>query len=163
MRKKIVDLETFLNGLPEETAAKARAAAARIDELEHAASRIGASDQRYMKMFALAGVLALVATVFTLGGFAAVGSGDISLTGLTVLMMAAAFPLLILIYSVRMRERTKIDQQKFEIIESHFLPYGAVYLPPGPERETGVVAVSPSTHPWRKADVEKKRRAGWYW
>ena len=114
-------------------------------------------------MFAVAGVFALVATVFTLGGFGAVRSGEISLTGLTVLMMAGAFPLLILIYSVRMRERTKIDQQKFEIIESHFLPYGAVYLPPGPERERGVVAMSPSSHPWRKPDAEKKRRAGWYW
>ncbi|MDA7947572.1 MAG: hypothetical protein MPJ78_08840 [Hyphomicrobiaceae bacterium] len=163
MRKKIVELETFLNDLPEETAAKARAAAARIDELEHAAERIGSSDQRYLKMFAVAGVLALAATIFTLGGFIGFKSGEISLIGLTILAMAGAFPLLILIYSIRMRERTRIDKQKFEIIESHFLPYGAVYLPPGPERQTGVVAVSPSSHPWRKADVEKKKRAGWYW
>ncbi|MEM8743644.1 MAG: hypothetical protein AAGF14_03305 [Pseudomonadota bacterium] len=163
MRKKIVELETFLNDLPEETAAKARAAAARIDELEYAAARIGASDQRYLKMFAVAGVLALIATVFTLGGFIGSRSGEISLTGITMLVMAGAFPLLVLIYSVRMRERTKLDQQKFAIIESHFLPYGAVYLPPGPERQTGVVAVSPSSHPWRKGDDTKKKRAGWYW
>ena len=163
MRKKIVDLETFLNGLPEETAAKVRAAAARIDELEHAAERIGASDQRYLKMFAVAGLLAIAAGIFTLGGFGGFEPGQLAIKELTIMAMAGAFPLLILIYSVRMRERTKIDQKKFEIIESHFLPYGAVYLPPGVERETGVVAISPSSHPWRKADIEKKKRAGWYW
>ena len=163
MQEKTVDLDTFLAELPSETAAKARAAAARIDELEHAAGRIGASDHRYMVLFAITGVLALCATVFTLGGFHLFDGGKAAILRTAMLMVAGAFPLLVLIYSFQMRERTKIDQKKFEIIETYFLPYGAIYLPPGPDREHGVVTISPSTNPWRKADVANKKKAGWYW
>ena len=163
MQEKNVDLETFLAELPSETAAKARAAAARIDELEHAATRIGASDQRYLVLFVITGVLALCAAVFTLGGFQFFDGGQAATLRIVMLVVAGAFPLLVLIYSFHMRERTRIDQQKFEIIETYFLPYGAIYLPPGPDREHGVVTISPTTKPWRKADIANKKRAGWYW
>ncbi len=163
MRHKTVDLDTFLEGLPEETAAKARAAAARIDELEHAAERIGASDRRFLILFVLAGVFGIGGAVFALGGFNMLKGGEATALEFLVLAMAGAFPLLILIYSLRMKERTKIDHEKFQIIETYFLPYGAIYLPPGPDRRTGLVAISPSTHPWRKADPNSKKRAGWYW
>ena len=163
MRQKTVDLDTFLKGLPEETAAKARVAAARIDELEHAADRIGASDRRFLILFAVAGVFGFGAAVLALGGFNLFKGGEATVLEFAMLAMAGAFPLLVLIYSLRMRERTRIDHEKFQIIETHFLPYGAIYLPPGPDRQTGVVTISPSTHPWRKADVSSKKRAGWYW
>ena len=58
MKHKTINLETFLEGLPETAAANARAAAARIDELERAAQRIGKSDRQYVMAFAGAGVLA---------------------------------------------------------------------------------------------------------
>lgn len=163
MQEKTVDLDTFLAELPAEMAAKAKAAAARIDELEHAADRIGQSDRRYLVLFAIAGLLALTATAIGLGGFDLFKRGHSTVLDFVVIGMAGAFPLLVLIYSLRMRERTKIDQKKFEIIEAYFLPYDAIYLPPGPDREHGLVTVSPRARAWRRANTDKGRRPGRYW
>ena len=142
MERKNIDLETFLEGLPAEGAAKARAAAAHIDELERAARRIGRSDRRYVLLFAGAGLLGLAAAVMTFGGYRLFGEGYMALAVVAVLAMAGAFPALILVYSLRMRERTKIDRKKFEIIETFFLPFDGIYFPPGPEKITGTVSVS---------------------
>jgi hypothetical protein len=163
MQRKQIDLETFLEGLPTEDAAKARAAAARIDELEHAAQRIGKSDKRYVILFAAAGFMALVAAAMALGGYDMFKGGYPTLGDFAILLMAGAFPFLVLIYSLRMSERTRIDRQKFEIIETYFLPHDAIYLPPGPGRVKGRVALSPKATDWRKPDTEKVKKPGWYW
>lgn len=165
MKRQQVDLETFLKGLPSEAAAKAKAAAARIDELEHAAERISRSDGTYMKLFALSGILFVVATVFMLGGMGMFINGRPHLSDFIILLMAGALPALILVYSFKMSERTKIDRQKFEIIENYFLPYDAIYLPAGPERETGVVAIAERSGGWKRRpeDDQKRRKPGWYW
>lgn len=163
--RRLIDLDTFLDELPSEAAAKARAAAARIDELEHAAQRIGSSDRTYMRLFALTGVLFLLAAGLLISGTELFRGGAPHLMDVMVLLMAGSFPAMVLVYSVKMKERTKIDRQKFEIIENYFLPYGAVYLPPGPDRTEGTVALSEGPDGWnrRPEDDKKFKKPGWYW
>ncbi len=163
MERKNIDLETFLESLPVEAAANARAAAARIDELERAAQRIGRSDRRYVFLFAGAGLLGLAAAVMTFGGYHLFGKGYMASGEFAVLAMAGVFPILLLVYSLRMRERTKIDQQKFRIVETYFLPYDGIYFPPGPGQKTGTISVSLRASAWRRANTKDAKKARAYW
>jgi hypothetical protein len=162
MKHKTIDLETFLEGLPETAAANAKAAAARIDELERAAQRIGKSDRQYVMAFAGAGVLALIAAFMTLGGYNLFEGGYAALDDLVVPVLAGVFPLMILIYSLRMRERTRIDQEKFEIIETYFLPYNGIYFSPPPGQDAGTVSIAMADKR-RKPDLLGAKRAGMHW
>lgn len=165
MKHAQIDLEEFLAELPEEDAANARAAAARIDELEYAAQRIGRSDQRFMKLFALAGICTVAAVVAGISAGGTFRGGGTGLTDLAILLLASAFPVMVLVYSLKMSERTKLDRRKFEIIETYFLPHDAIYLPPGPDRAKGVIAKSRRAGGWYRTPEgkEKVRKPGWYW
>jgi heme/copper-type cytochrome/quinol oxidase subunit 4 len=162
MKHQTIDLETFLESLPTEAAANARAAAARIDELEHAAQRIGKSDRQYVIAFTVSVVLALIATYMALGGYSLFTGGYGKLGDLLVLAMAGAFPVMIFIYSLRMRERTKLDQKKFDLIETYFMPHDGIYFPPSPGRETGTVSISPKGS-LRKPNTNDIKKARMYW
>lgn len=162
MKSRTIDLETFLEGLPTTAAANARAAAARIDELEHAAQRIGKSDRQYTIAFGVAGFLMLVATYLTLGGYEFSRGGGIAWGDWAVLVMASALPVLIFVYSIRMFERTKLDQKKFEIIETYFMPFDGIYFPPEPGRETGIISMKPEGS-WREANQSEVKKARMYW
>ena len=76
--------------------------------------------------------------------------------------MAGVFPLMIVIYSLRMSERTKLDQKKFAIIETYFMPYNGIYFPPGPGRNTGTISIG-TADTLRKPDKEGVKRAGMLW
>lgn len=162
MQRQTMDLETFLSSLPTEAAANARAAAARIDELEHAAQRIGKSDRQYVIAFTIAGILALVATYMALGGYRLYSGGHGQLDDLVILVMAGAFPAMIFIYSLRMRERTKLDQKKFDLIETYFMPHDGIYFPPGPGRETGTISIN-TLGSLRKPNTKDVKKAWMYW
>ena len=162
MQRKTIDLETFLEDLPATAAANARAAAARIDELERIAQRIGKSDRHYVIAFAGAGVMALIAAYMALGGYDLYRGGYGALVDLAVLFMAGAFPLMILIYSLRMRERTKLDQKKYEIIETYFMPYNGIYFSPDPGHDTGTVSIA-SAGSLRKPDLKGVKQPGMHW
>jgi len=165
MRRRQIKLETFLKDLPAETAAKAKAAAARIDELEHAASRIGASDKTYMRLFLLFGIMFIVAVGFLVSGTEMFVKGQPHLLDVIVLLMAGALPALVLVYALKMNERTRIDREKFEIIENYFMPHNAIYFPPEPGRQTGIVAIAESGRGWNRKpdDDERYKKPGWYW
>lgn len=164
-QRQQIDLETFLKDLSEEEAANARAAAARIDELEHAAQRIGMSDRSYIKLFVAACICTLVAIILSFTVSEMFHGGTIGLLDVIILLLASAFPALVFFYSFKMNERTKLDRQKFDIIETYFLPHDAIYLPPGPDRARGVVAISTESGGWERAPEpkEKVRKPGWYW
>ncbi len=162
MQQQNIDLETFLESLPAEAAANARAAAARIDDLERAALRIGTADRQYILLFAGAGILALIAAAMTLGGYPLFTTGYGTWGNLVVLAMAGALPLLIVFYSLRMRERTRLDQKIFELIETYFMPYNGIYFPPAPGHETGTISIG-SEGSWRHADKEGVKKARMYW
>jgi hypothetical protein len=163
MQRRQIDLETFLEGLSEEDAANARAAAACIDEIEHAAQRIGQSDRKFLKLFALAGITTLIAAFLALGGYHMFQGGQAHLADVVILLMASAFPVLVLVYSLKMNERTKLDRKKFEIIEAYFLPHDAIYLPAGPDRPAPVVAVTEKPGGWERPPEVKIKKPGRYW
>lgn len=163
MQRRQIDLETFLDGLSEEDAANARAAAARIDEIEHAAQRIGGSDKKFMKLFGLAGITTMVAAYLALGGYHMFQGGQAHFADVVILLMASAFPVLVLVYSLKMNERTKLDRKKFEIIEAYFLPHDAIYLPAGPDRATPIVAVTEKPRGWERPPETKIKKPGRYW
>lgn len=162
MQHTIIDLDTFLEDLPATAAANARAAAARIDELERAAQRIGEADRHYVTAFAISGVLAMIAAYMALGGHDLFNGGDGTLLDFTVLIMAGAFPLMILLYSLRMRERTKLDQEKFEIIKTYFMPFNGIYFSPRPGHDTGTVSIS-AADTRRKPDLKGVKQPGMRW
>lgn len=163
MESRTIELEAFLEGLDEEDAAKARAAAARIDELEHAAQRIGRDDRQFMILFAVSVVLVVVATYMVFGDFQLTSGGYANITALVALLMAGSFPALVIVYSLKMKERTKIDRKQFDIIEAYFLPHDAIYLPRNQDRATGLVALTSRPGGWGRAPDLKAKRPGWYW
>lgn len=163
MQRRQIDLETFLEGLSEEDAANARAAAARIDEIEHAAQRIGQSDRQFIKLFGLAGITTLIAAYLALGGYPMFQGGQAHFADVVILLMASAFPVLVLVYSLKMNERTKLDRKKFEIIEAYFLPHDAIYLPAGPDRPAPVVALTEKPRGWERPPETKIKTPGRYW
>lgn len=162
MKSRTIDLETFLDGLPTTAAANARAAAARIDELEHAAQRIGKSDRQYAIAFGIAGLLMLLAAYLTFGGYELSRDGNIEWGDWAVLAMASAMPVMIFVYSIRMFERTKLDQKKFEIIKTYFMPFDGIYFSPELGRETGIVSVKLEGS-WREANQTEIKKAGMHW
>lgn len=162
MKRKTIDLEIFLEDLPATAAANARAAAARIDELERAAQHIGKSDRHYIIAFAVTGVFAIIAAYMALGGYELFTGGYATLGDVAVLVMAGAFPLLIVIYSLRMRERTKLDKKKYEIIETYFLPYNGIYFPPGPGSSTGTISLG-TEDSLRKPNIKDVKQPGMHW
>lgn len=122
---RTVDLESFLAGLPEEDAAELRAAAAKIEALER---EIGPPGRIERNVIAL-GIAALV--LFLIGVAALVGlltgaNGVIGLGG--VVLLLAAFPLLVFAYLWSVRGQTRLDAAKMALNERHFRPHGGVYF-----------------------------------
>lgn len=122
---KAVALETFLLELPEAEAAGVRTAAARIDEIER---RIGPPNWIERNLSTL--VIATLA-LFTLGvaAFAGLAAGLGGLFGLGgIVLLLAAFPLLVLVYAWSVRGRTALDGEKMALNHEHFLPRRALYF-----------------------------------
>ena len=118
-------LEAFLAGLPDEDAAAARVAAARIDALEREAGPPGWIERNLTWLVAVSLVL------FAMGAGALFGIFDwgravFGLGGITV--MVAVFPAVMLTYLLSVRGRTGADQEKIALNEAHFLPHGGVYF-----------------------------------
>ncbi len=123
--RPMVPLEAFLAELPEDDAAEARAAAARIDALEREVGPPGWLERHLVPL----GLGALV--LFTIGVLTLLGhmAGLRSFLGLAaVVPLVAAFPLLVLAYVWSVRGRTRLDRQKMELNERHFLPHGGLYF-----------------------------------
>ena len=121
-------LEAFLAGLSDADAAKARAAAARIDALER---EVGPPGWIERNLIWLAGA-ALVLFVIGAGGLFGVfgwGRAVFGLGGVT--LMVAVFPALMLAYLWTVRGRTAADHEKMALNESHFLPHGGLYFGAG--------------------------------
>lgn len=125
MQRQTIPLEAFLAVLPPDEAAQARASAARIDALERQIGPPGWLEQHLMGLglgalvlFTL-GVLLLAGRAVGLVG--AIGSG-------AVVPMLAAFPALVLAYVWSVRGRTRLDREKMDLNERHFMPHGGIYF-----------------------------------
>src|SRR5690606_21715923 len=127
-----VDLDTFLAGLDEGTAAEARVAAAEIDRLARVGDAIQGIERRFVPWAAAGAVL------FALGLWLlfqpAYGAGW------WIAVMLAALPGVAVAYAFRVAPRTRADNRAEALNRRHFLPNGGLYFPPG-EREAAVVRV----------------------
>jgi hypothetical protein len=119
------DLESFLAALPEEDAAQARVAAARIDALER---QIGPPGwiERNLIWLAVASLVLFGLGVTGLIGVFAWGRDTFGLGGVT--LMVSAFPALMFAYLFSVRGQTRFDHAKMALNERHFLPYGGLYF-----------------------------------
>ncbi len=118
-------LEAFLARLPEEDAAQARVAAARIDALEREIGPPGWIERNLAWLAVAAGVL----FVLGVGGLIGILGWVRAMFGLGgVTLMVAAFPALVLAYLWSVRGRTRADYEKMELNEKHFLPHGGYYF-----------------------------------
>jgi hypothetical protein len=118
-------LEVFLAGLPEENAARARVAAARIDALEREIGPPGWIE-RNLIVLALVSAVLFVAGAGGLLGIFAWGRTIFGLGGIT--LMVSAFPGLILAYLLSVRGRTRVDDEKMTLNTAHFMPHGGAYF-----------------------------------
>jgi hypothetical protein len=118
-------LEVFLAGLPEENAAEARVAAARIDALEREIGPPGWIE-RNLIVLALVSAVLFVAGAGGLLGIFAWGRAIFGLGGIT--LMVSAFPGLILAYLLSVRGRTGADAEKMDLNTAHFMPHGGAYF-----------------------------------
>ena len=153
MTAETTDLEMFLEELPSEDAAKARAAAGRIDELGRVTARTQGVESQYLPWFVVSGLLLVASSLMVFGSDAVFGEARrlIGVMGLTA--MAAALPVLGIVYAFHVRDRTRADREMLELNRTHFLPHGGFYFPPGDDRPGRVVRTEPMDE-----EVQAKRR-----
>lgn len=157
-----VPLETFLTRLSDDVAGEARATAGRIDELDRSVRHLDGIELRYLP-WAFAAILLFIAS-----GFLLLSDGEIfrtvrSIVGpIGMIGMAGALPVLGIVYSLKVRGRTRADTQKFELNRTAFVPHGGIYFPPKDGKEGTVYLVDP-----KKESMPKRRdediRAGRLW
>lgn len=142
-----VDLETFLAGLSEESAAEARAAAARIDDLARTGNALEGVERRFMPAAMISGLAFLVGIyLFLVPGTA---------PRLVTIACLAALPLTALFYTIRVRPRTAADRDAEHLNVQYFLPNGGLYFAAGPGPAC-VVRVPSQTHVLAPAKITKK-------
>ena len=131
-----VTLAEFLADLDKASAAEARAAAARIDELAKTGAAIEGIERRFWPFAGLAGAAFVAGIVFL------VSPGMVP-RWLTVLCLAA-LPIVVAVYARRVLARTRADRAAEALNIRHFLPNGGIYFAAG-KRPAGVVRVPPQT------------------
>lgn len=129
-----VTLAEFLSGLDDASAAEARAAAARIDELARAGRALEGIESRFL---AAAGV---AAGMFVVGLWLFANPGSAS-PALTVVCLAG-LPAVAVLYALRVMPRTRADRAAEDQNRRHFLPHGGLYFAAG-ENPACVVRVPP--------------------
>ena len=124
-QRETIPLEAFLAELPEAEAEEARLAARRIDALEREIGEPGWLERNLVGF----GLGALV--LFSVGVVLLIlrATGAVAFAGLgLVVPLLAVFPLLVLAYMWTVRGRTRLDREKMELNERHFLPHGGAYF-----------------------------------
>jgi|GEM_PF-2671958 len=164
--RKTVDLATFLAGLPEADRAELRAAAARIAALEREIGLPGWIERHVIAL----GIATLVLFVIGLAGLLGVFAGLRGIIGLSgVVVLVAAFPLLVAAYLWSVRGQTRLDREKMALNEIHFLPHGGVYFGAGAEGAGKVLLVEPpqpgepNLRERTMAAYEQATKRRWWW
>lgn len=123
--RQTLGLEEFLAGLPEEAAAEARAAAARIDALEQQIGPPGWIERNLLTLSV--GALGLFA--LGIAGLVCVLSGlQIGIGLAWIVLLVSVFPAVVLAYLLEVRGRTRLDDAKMALNKRHFLPHGGLYF-----------------------------------
>lgn len=116
-------LSGFLAGLDDASAAEARAAAARIDELARTGNAMDGIERRFLPFVIAAGLAFLAGIVMLL-------LPGLAPRPITVVCLAV-LPLLAGIYALRVIARTRADQAASALNARHFLPHGGIYFAAG--------------------------------
>jgi hypothetical protein len=161
-----VDLATFLAGLPAADRAEVGAAAARIEALEREIGPPGWIERHFLPLVAVA----LVLFVLGLAALAGLIAGPGGVIGLgTVVLLLAAFPVLILAYLLSVRGRTRLDDAKMALNGRYFLPHGGVYFGAG-DSGGGTVLLVDKPEPKEmnlrertQAQYEAATKRRWWW
>lgn len=127
-----VELETFLAGLDEASAAEAGVAAAEIDRLARVGDAMRGIERRFLP-WAAAGAVLFVIGLWLLFHPA-------SQAGWWIAPLLSVLPGVVVAYALRVAPRTRADNRAEQLNRLHFLPHGGIYFPPG-ERPAAVIRV----------------------
>ncbi len=159
-----MSLEAFLENLPQEEAANARVAAARMDELERSIDGLRDIEHRFMPYAIFSGVLFIIATVTVFGMHPVLGEARRIMGEVGLAAMLGALPALVIVYGFRVRERTRADSATLKLNNAHFLPHGGLYFPAStPDEAARVVLVDKSSEPSRRITKYDHIRPGRIW
>lgn len=157
-----IALDAFLDRLDPHSAAEARAAAGRMDELERVAQDLEGVERTYLPwaigavgLFIASGVLLLSDSSMFRG--AQTFLGPVGLAG-----MAAALPILGIVYTFQVRGRTNADAEKFSLNKEAFAPHGGIYFP-APDGGVGTVYLTDPNKMSAPKDKKDDIRAGRIW
>ncbi len=157
-----IALDAFLDRLDQQSAGEARAAAGRMDELERVAQDLDGIERAYLPwaiaalaLFISSGVLLLSDSNMFRG--AQDFLGPVGLAG-----MAAALPILGIVYTIQVRGRTQADVEKFALNKEAFAPHGGIYFP-APGGGTGTVYLTDPNKESAPTDKRDDIRAGRIW
>lgn len=162
--RETIPLEAFLAELPEPEAEAARTAAREIEALEHAVGGPGWIERNLMSLGLGSLILftaGIVLLILRAGGLVHPGLG-------LVILLLAAFPALVLGYLWSVRGRTRLDREKMDLNERHFLPHGGAYFG-APDGHRRVMRVAPRREdaPTLKDRTERLHaevtRRRWWW
>lgn len=157
-----IALDSFLGRLDPPTAAEARAAAGRMDELERVAQNLEGVERTYLPWAIAAVALFIASGVLLLSDSSMFRDAQVFLGPVGLAGMAAALPILGIVYTFQVRGRTKADSEKFTLNREAFAPHGGIYFP-APDGGVGTVYL---TDPNKKSAPKDKRddiRAGRIW
>ncbi len=118
-----VPLAQFLSRLDEASAAEARAAAAKIDEL----ARAGDGLEGIERLFMIPAGIAALAFVAGIWFFFSPGTAPPAVT----VACLAALPLILVFYGFRVLSRTRADREAEDLNRRYFLPHGGIYFAAG--------------------------------
>ncbi len=140
--QKRIALDEFLAGLPQERAEKAREAARRMLDNERTSARLRGIEAE-LKPFFIAAVVSFVIGLVILLFFSQPGGFLDRVSGGWPLLAAALgfLPAVLAYYAFRIRGRSAVDQENYELNKTHFLPNGAIYFPSDRAGETQMVTL----------------------
>ncbi len=163
MRSEKINLERFLAKLPADEAAQAQVAAVKIDELERATQHLQAVERKYVPWLIVAIISFVAAIMIVTASNELFGQARRLIGVLGVTAMAAVLPVLGMVYTYNVRERTKADRAKLELNREHFISRGGYYFPAGDSRQGHVFLIKETGEDEKNAKQTKDLRAGWYW
>jgi hypothetical protein len=158
-------LETFLARLDSEDADAAREAAKRMRLNEQTASRLRGIERELMPFF----IAAIVSFLFALTAilfFAEPGGLVDRIDGAWPVLIAclAFFPVMLVVYAIRIRKRSAADMDNIRLNQAHFLPHAAIYFPsdaPVSEQVVTLVGKAGRSGGWRSKFETARPGAIW--
>lgn len=124
-----IALDEFLASIDPELAASARVAAVRMDDLERSIDQVRDIEVRYWWVAAIAACLFLLGTIVVLVPGQYTAPIYAILGPFLITIMICSLGIVGLVYGYLVRDRSNVDDEKFELNREHFVPHNAYYFP----------------------------------